>query len=229
MKQKELCLNFQEQMRNAADPVRAEKQQRYMKSSMPFYGVPMPEVRKICCVLFKAYVPASNDEYRVITRELFDTATHREQWYAALFYAENKKYIKPENIDIYLHLIRESRWWDLVDGVAASLVGGALRMHEERPRLLKEWIRDENMWVRRTALLAQLKYKEYTDFELLKELIISVAHEKVFFIRKVIGWVLREYSKTDPIMVKRFIADNRKQLSALSIKEGLKAIQRKRL
>ena len=93
--------------------------------------------------------------------------------------------------------------------------------------ILDKWITDENLWIRRSAILAHLKHKENMDQEKLFSYCIQCAHEKEFFIQKAIGWVLREYSKTQPEGVSNFIEENNELLSNLSIREGMKHINRK--
>jgi len=210
-----------------ADSIKAKDQQRYMKSKLPFFGVSLPDVRKISKTIFKDFVPEDNHEYCETLLYLFENAKQREIWYAAETYASKfKVFISEKNLDVYLKVIRIARWWDIVDPFAANLVGKALLESKYKHMFANKWIVDEDMWVRRTALLFQLKYKDRTDFDLLSELILKVAHEKEFFIRKAIGWSLREYSKTNPDAVKRFIEQNREKLSGLSIREGLKVINR---
>lgn len=208
-----------------ANPERAAQQQAYMKSSMPYWGIPKPVLAELTKPIFKKYAPENNEEYRYVVSYLFTTATHREQWYVAIDYARMfKKYICKNNIDLYLDLNMKGQWWDIIDTVSDHLIGKALLGQPALPSLLQQWIKHENMWIQRTALLAQLKYKEKTDFDLLTDLINQVIDHKDFFIRKAIGWTLREYSKTNPESVKIFIELNRSRLSNLSIKEGSKYI-----
>lgn len=210
-----------------ADPVRARAQQAYMKSKMPYWGVSMPEVVKIGTLLLKDYVPSDCATYRVMVLNLFKHAQYREEWYLGMLYAKKfKKFITHENIDLYLEVILLTQWWDIVDEMAAKMVGDALLQAPDLDARLKKMIIDENMWVRRAALLAQLKYKEHTNHALLAELILAVAHEKEFFIRKAIGWVLRQYSYTNPEWVLSFIHEHEQNLSGLSVREGLKALKR---
>ena len=198
-----------------------------MKSQMPYYGVSSPDRKLICRTIFKEFPPENNAEYRSCLMHIFNQSRFREEWYCSMDYGMRfRKYILAENVDLYLTLVRKTQWWDTVDGIAAGLIGPALLNNSELPGILKEWILDEDMWVRRTALLTQLKYKADTNFELLKELILQVTHEKDFFIRKAIGWVLRQYSYTDSDQVLAFISQYETRLSPLSIKEGKKGIQR---
>lgn len=212
----------------SADKDRALQQQRYMKSSMSYYGVTMPQVRMITKSILKKYAPETNQEYRETLIYIFKNAEYREFWYAGNEYANSfKKFITQENLDVYIEIVRITRWWDIVDVVAANFIGKALIGSDNISKISKKLIEDEDLWVRRTGLLLQLKYKDKTDFDLLKELIFKTAHEKDFFIRKAIGWTLRQYSYVDPDSVKNFIEENRDKLSGLSIKEGLKVINKK--
>lgn len=210
-----------------ADAKRAAAQQAYMKSHMSYWGVSMPETNKIGAKIFKHHVPRDNDEYRTTLRAFFEQAERREEWYLGMLYARKfKRFIIPANIDLYRDIVTITQWWDVVDEVAAKLIGGALLLVADRDIVLKRYIKDGNLWIRRTALLAQLKYEEKTNPELLSELILMVAHEKEFFIRKAIGWVLREYSYTNPVWVTNFIQKHNAVLSGLSVREGLKALKR---
>lgn len=222
-----LLAALQEVFANNSDSERAKGQQAYMKSTMPYWGITLPEIRKISNRIFKNYVPKNNDEYRDTVIFLFKNAKRREEWYAGMHYAKKfKLFIIPENIDLYLEIIRLTQWWDIVDDCAVHLVGASLKQSGNLEKYLKTWIVDDNKWVRRTALLTQLKYKEQTDADLLAQLILMVVDQKEFFIRKAIGWALRDYSYTDPEWIKLFIKKHADKLSGLSVREGLKAIKR---
>jgi 3-methyladenine DNA glycosylase AlkD len=127
-------------------------------------------------------------------------------------------------LEIFEYLIRTKSWWDTVDDIAANLVGPLLSDYPELIKVMDSWIQDENIWIRRTALIFQLKWKKQTDTNRLFTYCGQVMHERDFFIRKAIGWALRQYSKTDPVAVKQFIQDNQFKLSPLSIKEGGKYV-----
>ncbi|KKP29913.1 MAG: hypothetical protein UR12_C0001G0048 [candidate division TM6 bacterium GW2011_GWF2_30_66] len=229
-KAQELIRVLEQKFIKNSDKDRALQQQRYMKSSMPYYGVTMPQVRAITKGSLKQYAPESNQEYRETLIYIFKNAEYREFWYSGIEYADNfKKFITQENLDVYIEIVRITRWWDIVDYVAANFIGKALIGSENISKISRKLIEDEELWVRRTGLLLQLKYKEKTDFDLLKELVLKMAHEKDFFIRKAIGWMLRQYSYVDPDSVKSFIEENRDKLSGLSIREGLRVINKQNL
>ena len=142
--------------------------------------------------------------------------------YIALKY---KDFITKSNLNFYLNLILITQWWDIVDAVAINLVGKVMFSNHKFKQILNSWIKHKNMWIRRTAILCQLKYKLNTNQDLLYKLILMSAKEEEFFIRKAIGWALREYSKTNPKSVKKFIKKNSSKLSSLSIREGVKRIK----
>lgn len=209
-----------------ANPQRAAEQQAYMKSRLPYWGLPKAESDRISKELCKKAPPKTNEEYRQTLSSLIYQATHREEWYAALLYAQLfKTYMTEENIPLYLDIIRFTQWWDMVDEISVHIVGKILQGNPALQSYLDTWITDENLWIRRTALLAQLKYKEKTDFALLSELIFAVAHEREFFITKAIGWALREYSYTAPEAVMAFVASHKEKLAPLSIRQATRIVK----
>lgn len=219
---------IQSELSRAGNTVIALGQKKYMKSEIPYWGVQSPELKIICAKIFKDHPPINNSEYRNVIIYLFNNAEKREEWYVAMNYALNfNKYKIEKNIDVYMKIVCISQWWDVVDSVAQNLIGRTLLDSPNLHSYLHNWIINDNMWVRRTALLAQLKYKEKTEFELLVELILQVCNETEFFIRKAIGWALRQYSYTNPEAVENFIGKYKNRLSNLSKREGMKVIKRK--
>eukprot|EP01089_Gocevia_fonbrunei_P003606 TRINITY_DN13586_c0_g1_i1.p1 TRINITY_DN13586_c0_g1~~TRINITY_DN13586_c0_g1_i1.p1 ORF type:complete len:140 (-),score=18.50 TRINITY_DN13586_c0_g1_i1:10-429(-) len=125
-------------------------------------------------------------------------------------------------IEIFEHMIRTKPWWDTVDLIASKCVGSHLVKYPKHVATMDEWIHDECLWIRRTSLIFQLSYKKKTDETRLYKYISTVMHEKEFFIQKAIGWSLRQYSKTNPSSVSKFIKQNSSNLARLSIREGSK-------
>ena len=122
-------------------------------------------------------------------------------------------------------MIREGAWWDFVDAIAAHLVGEAVIKDPHRGfALMDQWIDDPDMWIRRSAIICQLTLKERTDQERLFDYCRSRCHESEFFIRKAIGWALRQHSYIAPQAVKGFLLANRERLSGLSYREGAKRL-----
>ena len=195
----------------------------YMKTDMPFYGVSSPARRPIARELKQTFPAGSDIEYRDNVRLLWELP-HREEKYLAIDYALSfKKLITFEQIGLYREMVVEGAWWDFVDAIAADLVGRVVSNDRERMRpILEEWIDHDDMWLRRTSLLAQLRHKRDTDQAMLFDFCRRRAHEKEFFIRKAIGWALREYARVDPEAVRSFLRENEAHLSGLSRREAAK-------
>lgn len=213
----------------AADPDRAPAMQQYMKSDMPYHGVPRPDVRRICKAIFAEHRLASPSAFDTAVSQLFFEATHREERYAALQLAAHRRYRAyqtPSRIPLYRKLIVAGAWWDIVDEVAANLVGPILASHptEVRP-VVAGWATGADLWLRRTAILAQLGAKARTDLDLLTYAIEVNVGDTDFFIRKAIGWALRQYARVDADWVRDFVAAH-DGLSGLSKREALKRVGR---
>lgn len=208
----------------AGDPAKAAGQQRYMKSAMPFYGVAVPEVRKIVRQLAKERPIGDEGTWGATIRVLWTRASHREERYAALALARLASYrqwaTQADTLPLWQDLVLSAQWWDLCDEIS-HLTGGVLAAHPETAAELRAWSRHENLWVRRVAVLSQLRFKADTDAELLAYCIEGSITDADFFARKGVGWALREYSKTDPEWVGGFIAEH-PGLSPLSVREGSK-------
>ncbi len=211
-----------------ADPSRAEGAQRYMKSKMPFHGVAARDLRLVCRKVFSDLAFASPADFRHEILEIWRGATHREERYAAIELAGFRKFMpleNPDSLPVYEEMIINGAWWDYVDAIASHRLGALLRAfgQEMRPKMLA-WSQDENLWKRRSAILCQLGFKEKTDLPLLYACIEPSIGSREFFLRKGIGWALRQYAWTDPGEVRRYVLLNGKRLSGLSKREALKNV-----
>ncbi|MCG6566742.1 DNA alkylation repair protein [Tessaracoccus sp. ZS01] len=220
-------------LRAQADPARAAGQQRYMKSVLPYYGLTSPALRATLKPVLSRSRLASADGWRAAVVDLWDHATHREEWYAAIAVLRHGRYRafalepSPENIAMLRNLIVTGAWWDVVDEISARTVGELLRAQPAlMTPLLRGWAEEEDLWLRRTAIICQRLFREATDRELLTHAIEHSISDGDFFARKAIGWALREYSKTDGPWVRTYIAANADRLSPLSVREGLKWLGR---
>src|SRR5262249_17077358 len=119
-------------------------------------------------------------------------------------------------------LITTKPWWDTVDELAANVVGNIVLRHPEALSTMDNWLAGDHLWLTRTALLHQLRYKERTDTDRLFRYCLARAGHRDFFIRKAIGWALRQYAWADPEPVREFVAAHRERLSPLSVREALK-------
>lgn len=220
------------------DPARALQMQAYMKSTMPFRGVTAVLLRRLCRDVFDAHRLPDEATWRSAVLELWDNAEFREDRYAALALTEHRFYRDfqgESTLDLYQHLVTTGAWWDFVDAIASNRVGPILRARFEavEPRI-RSWAGDDDMWVRRTAILCQLHSKGATDNDLLRFVIEQNLEGsrfgKEFFVRKAIGWALREYAKTDEAWVVDFVeevstASTGGELSGLSRREALKNVR----
>lgn len=208
-----------------ADPGRAREMAAYMKTDMPFYGVPAGVRDEIVRAFLPQIRPASHEDYANLVGTLWNRP-HREEKYIAVRIARKfRLFIDVPALPLYERMIREGAWWDLVDETASHLVGGVLaREPEQTWPVLDTWVLDENMWIRRTALLAQLRRKKQTDEARLFCYCLALADEKEFFIRKSIGWALREYAYTNPDAVREFLAKHGNRFSKLTIREASKRL-----
>ena len=210
----------------AGDPERALAQQAYMKSAMPYRGITSPELKRLLRPLLAAYAPADRQQWETDVRDLWDGATHREERYAAIALARHRRarqWQDPQALDLFRHLVVTGAWWDLVDETASHLVGGVLATHRaETTKVIRNWAVDEDPWLRRTAVLAQLGHKAETDHDLLRFAIEANVDDRSFWLRKAIGWALREYARTDPDWVRAEVDRLDDRLSGLSRREALK-------
>jgi 3-methyladenine DNA glycosylase AlkD len=217
---------LRDEMGRAGDPVRAASQQAYMKSDLPYFGLGAPELKLLLRPHLAVYAPVTRGEWEATIRALWDEATHREEWYVALALARHRVAVDWRDVasmQLWRHLVVTGAWWDVVDVIAAHLVGDALRMH--RPGVtpvVRSWATDENLWLRRTAVLAQLAHRADTDLALLAHAIECNLDDPSFWLRKSIGWALREQARTDPDWVRARVAGWGDRLSPLSQREATK-------
>jgi 3-methyladenine DNA glycosylase AlkD len=213
-------------LEHAADPAKARPMAAYMKTDQPFYGAQKPARTAVATEMVKRWVPAHRSEYRNAVLALW-SQPHREEQYLAIGYARAfPRYVTVASLPLYRRLIVEGAWWDLVDDVAIHLVGDVLARHREQttPRV-RDWIDDDDLWLRRSAIICQVGDKEDTDQALLFDACAARMHESDFFIRKAIGWALRSYAHTAPDAVRAFVLTHRNELSALSFREATKHLE----
>jgi 3-methyladenine DNA glycosylase AlkD len=214
----------------AADPAKAPGMQAYMKSAMPFHGVQAPAQRRIFRAVFAAHPVGSFAAWRATVLALWREAGHREERYAAVALASDRRYrphrphrTSMQALPLYRELIVTGAWWDLVDPVATRPLAELLaERRAPMTRELRGWSRAPDRWLRRAAIICQVNAKAGTDLELLYACIEPSLAERDFFIRKAIGWALRAYAWTDPDEVAGYVRANQQRLSALSRREALK-------
>lgn len=220
-----LLATFRKALIKAADAKRAPQMQAYMKSAMPYYGVPKPAVDRICRDHLRDLEFASFAEWRKVVLHFWKNAAKREEWYVALALLAHKSARPFRTINalpLYEKLIVDAAWWDIVDEVASHHVGHLMRSYpKETKAALRSWIHSENMWKRRTAILCQIGSKRETDLSFLERAIAPSIESNEFFLRKAIGWALRSYAWVDLTYVEKYVAAH-PRLSPLSVREALK-------
>ncbi len=207
----------------------AAPMKKYMRDKFEFYGLKSPLRRAIQKAFWKLHQPPKTEEALKALVEALWEQPYRELHYQAMELLERP--IKKAGkgwIPFLEYLITHNSWWDSVDLLASKHVGIYLKNHADyREKYPSIWIASENMWLRRTAILYQLHYKQATDWQSLQDYILLTAHEEEFFIRKAAGWALREYSKTNSQAVLDFVHEHEAQLSGLTEREALKWMKNK--
>ena len=206
-----------------ADPVRAAPMAAYMKGIAPFLGVPAPARRAAIRELGRPPV----DDLPNIARELW-RQPEREFAYVAVDWLERASRKGPATLlPLTLELVRSRSWWDTVDGLAAC-AANLVVAHPDLAGEMDRWVVDSDRWVARVAILHQLGRGPDTDEARLFRMCLARADEREFFIRKAIGWALRDYAWHNPDAVDRFVTEHRAELSALSIREATKNLEKAR-
>jgi 3-methyladenine DNA glycosylase AlkD len=208
-------------LRAQADPVRAPQMQRYMKSAMPYLGVPMPRVRAITKASARDRESYGGDALIAAATTLWRDAQFREEHYAATELTADRR-VRGDLavLDLLTEMIVSGAWWDHVDAVAHG-IGALLLAHRDvlTPRI-RDWSTKPDRWLRRASIICQLGHRDRTDTDLLAETIEVNTTDREFFVRKAIGWALRDYARTDPDWVRRFVESH--ELSPLSRREAMK-------
>jgi 3-methyladenine DNA glycosylase AlkD len=250
---RKLIREIRQHLKEAGDPDRARGQQAYMKSTMPYYGVRTPELRRRVRALIRK--GALRDQPFVDAGDLRDTvlalwhgAKFREERLAAIELCEARAHDSLQTLELlpmYEEMITTGAWWDLVDPLAGHRLRRLLEKYpRQMSRRMRQWStaklahpesrdqsRDPAVWKRRSAILCQLARKNETDLALLYDVIEPSLDNPEFFLRKAIGWALRHHSWTDPDEIERYVEQHRDRLSALSKREATRNldIARKRL
>ncbi|MFD0004759.1 DNA alkylation repair protein [Streptomyces sp. NPDC127178] len=208
----------------AADPVRAAGAQAYMKDVAPFLGIPTPERRALSRAVLKGTPRPDEADCTAIALRCWELPEREYHYFAVDYLRRHVGRCSSGFLPVTRHLITTVSWWDTVDALAAHLVGGLVAADPKLTADMDAWIVDDDLWVARTALLHQLRYKDHTDTRRLFAYCLRQSGHTDFFIRKAIGWCLREYAKTDPEAVREFLARERGRFAPLSVREALKNI-----
>jgi 3-methyladenine DNA glycosylase AlkD len=181
----------------------------YMRNQFEYFGLKSTPRRELCSAYFKSKPLPDGNELKKIIKELWALPEREFQYFAIELLIKSKKQWTPDDSPFHEYLITNKSWWDSVDTLASHVVGPWFKLYPEQIKTITgKWNRSENFWLQRMSLLFQLKYKKETDTVLLTNYINHLSKSKEFFVQKAIGWILREYSKTNPPWVKKFVKEN---------------------
>tara|TARA_B100001059_G_C17768337_1_gene546916 strand:+ start:52 stop:720 length:669 start_codon:yes stop_codon:yes gene_type:complete len=202
----------------------ALEQKAYMRHQFQFYGLKATVRREIQKPFFiKEYLPQKSEIEHII-KTLWEKPEREYQLFAQELAFKYVKQLELKDINLFEFMVSNKSWWDTVDFIANKLMGEYFKTFpNQKEKYVTKWLKSDNIWLQRSALLFQLKYKNKIDTVLLSSTINSLLNSKEFFINKAIGWVLREYSRTNPNWVIEFV--NNTELSTLSKKEALRLLK----
>ncbi|MGW7383586.1 DNA alkylation repair protein [Streptomyces sp. NPDC054794] len=208
----------------AADRERAAAMRAYMKDVAPFLGIPTPDRRALSRAVLAGTSRPDESDCAALALRCWELPEREYHYFAVDYLRRHAARCSSGFLPVARHLLTTVPWWDTVDLLAAHLVGALVAADPELVADMDRWIADDDLWVARTALLHQLRYKERTDTDRLFAYCLLQSGHPDFFIRKAIGWCLREYAKTDPEAVRDFLARERGRFAPLTVREALKNI-----
>lgn len=205
-----------------ADPAKAEGMRAYLKSDLPCLGTYSGPRREVVRDAL-ADVALDPQVWVALVRDLWDDPTCREERQAAvdvLLHRRARPFRDVATLDLFRDLAVEGAWWDLVDAIAGGVNEVLDADRAGATPVVRAWATDDDLWVRRLSIIAQLRSRDRTDLDLLAHAIDANAGSGEFFLRKAIGWALRTHARVDPDWVRGFVDERRDRLSALSVREA---------
>ena len=206
----------------ARDSLRGAEMSAYMRDQFPFLGISAPRRRALARTALAGLPKPDETALRAVALACWSRDEREFQHFACDYLVRHVAVPGPDFLGVVASLITTKSWWDTVDPLATRVVGGLVRRHPALVSTMDAWVRDEDMWLVRTAILHQLFYGAGTDEERLFGYCTAQAGHRDFFVRKAIGWALRHYARTDPGAVRGFLAGPGKALSPLSAREAAK-------
>lgn len=217
------ALALEDTLRRLGDPERAASEKAYLKSDLEFAGVTVPVMRTAIAAWTKELGGLDHDRLTAVVRALWPRPLYECRQSAVILLERNAKLLGPADIELLEHLLRNSGTWALVDGLAANVAGVVAERHD-LTATLDRWATDPDFWVRRSALLALLRplRRGEGDFARFARYADAMLEEKEFFIRKAIGWVLREVAKKRPELVAAWLGPRVHRASGVTVREAIK-------
>jgi 3-methyladenine DNA glycosylase AlkD len=215
--------DLERDLRALGTPERAEGEKRYLKSDLDFLGVSVWGIRKVIKAFAEQHRDLPRDDVAALIEALWAKPVFERRMMAAMLLEEYVAVLEPSDLELIERLIRESKTWALVDVLSGDVVGEIILRNPKVAARLDAWAKDDDFWVRRSALLAQLlPLKHGASFRRFASYADAMLDEKEFFIRKAIGWVLRETAKRRPDEVYEWLAPRTHRLSGVTIREAVK-------
>ncbi len=213
--------------KKASDKDRAVKMSQYMRNQFDFLGVSAPVRKELMQPFFTEYKLQIRPHFRDLVLLCWSHRYREMQMAGMEILGKFQKDLTEDDIPFLEKLITSKSWWDTVDWLASNPVGHVFKSYPHLQETIPDrWMSNPDFWLRRTAILFQLKYKDEVDTEMLYRFIKSQKDSKEFFIQKACGWALRQYSKYNPESVISFLKNN-PDLPRLTITEGYKDMKRK--
>jgi 3-methyladenine DNA glycosylase AlkD len=227
---------LEQELRTAGGPERAAKERAYLKSSLEHFGTSVPAIRAVAVRLQRSHPELGHDDVVRLVEVLWSQPVHERRMLAVEVLDRYPDRLAPADLGLVERLVRESKTWALVDGLAADVAGRIVLAAPDDAVVgatLDRWAGDDDFWVRRSALLAELKVlRDGGDFSRFARHADAMLDEKEFFIRKAIGWVLRETARTRPDEVVAWLVPRVSLASGVTLREAVKPLsddQRARL
>jgi 3-methyladenine DNA glycosylase AlkD len=215
---------IESELRKAGTPERAEQEKRYLKSELEHFGASVPATRRVVKDALDANPGLGHDEVVALVERLWERPVHECRAAAVEVLELSAAVLGTRDLPLLERLIRESRTWALVDGLAASVAGPLVERFPELGDELDRWARDDDFWIRRSALLANLLplRQGKGDFARFSRYADAMLDEKEFFVRKAIGWVLRDTSRLRPDLVYEWLLPRASRASGVTVREAAK-------
>ncbi len=225
-------LELEAELRALATPERAAHEQRYLKSELVHLGVSVPGIDRVTRRLLRERVPYEHGATVDLAEALWERGVHELRMAAVDVLSERVDVLSPADLPLLERLLRESRTWALVDGLAPCVVGPLLASHPEVEAAVQRWGEDPDFWLRRAAVLTYLLPMRRGEpvYERFAAVADRLLEDREFFVRKAIGWVLRERSKKLPDEVFAWLEPRRERAARLTLREASKYLtERQRL
>jgi 3-methyladenine DNA glycosylase AlkD len=223
---KDAANGLEGELGSLGDPLRAESEKRYLKSDLAFFGVAVPATRRVTVAFVRANAGLDHDALTALVEELWAREHFECRMVAVGLLVERSALLGPDDLALVESLIRRSHTWALVDTLAADIAGALVQRFPELANELDRWATDPDFWVRRSALLALLLplRRGGGDFDRFARYADAMLDEREFFIRKAIGWVLRETGKRRPDLVFEWIAPRTQRASGVTMAEVVRRL-----